>query len=158
MPKEKFTLGNQEILDVKTLSNQSKMRYILEVFNLGKDKEKNEERKKKFIELIGKYYKAYIKSRHDFSHKNNREIYETGRADLHNEIMEIITNMSLSMGLTPEQRQVASYLSENRDEVTRMISACFSDTSSTTITTKSQYLKMKDQLEAYSTKEGPEKE
>ncbi len=114
-----------EILDVKTLSPQTKMRIILEVFDLGKEKIENGERRKKFIELVSRYYRAYIKSGFDVTDKTQREKYEEGRANLHNKIMDVITKMSLSLGLSQEQREVASYLSENRDEVTRMISAYF---------------------------------
>lgn len=126
MPKE-IPSSSSEILDVKTLSPQSKMRYVLDVFDLGKDKEKNEERKRNFIELIGRYNNMYIKSNLNISTGKEGERYEAGRAELHNKIMEILTNMSLSMGLTKEQMEVISYLSKNRDEVSRMISSYFAN-------------------------------
>ena len=148
----------REIYDIKTLSAQSKMKYLLEIFNLGKDEEKNEERKKNFIELISKYHRAYIKSTLNISNKKDGERYEEGRAKLHNEIMEIIKNMSLSLGLTQEQREVASYLSEHRDEVTQMISSYFTLINPNTVDSPSEYSKMKEQLDALSNKTGPEEE
>lgn len=157
MSTETPSLGT-EILDLKTLSYLSKMKYVLEVFDLGNDKQKNEERKKNFIELMSRYHRAYIKSKFDISTKKSRDEYEAGRAELHNKIMDTLTNMSLSIGLTPEQKEVVSYLTRDRNEVTKMISSYFTNTDSTTINTPSEYLKIKDQLNALSGKAGPEEE
>jgi len=49
-------IPSSEILDFKTLSPQTKMRMILEVFDSGVGKKgEKEERKREFIDLIGKY-------------------------------------------------------------------------------------------------------
>jgi len=157
MPKE-LLLDSQESNDLRRLDPQFQIKIILEVFDLPKDKEKNEKRKQEFIGLMRSYNLAYIKSRNDLSSGKKRDQYEAGRAELHNKIMEILTNMSLSLGLSKEQREVISYLSENRDEVTKMISSYFSGISSTTINTPSEYAKIKDQLDALSGKTGPEEE
>lgn len=59
-----------EILDLKKLSPRTKMRMILEVFNSGAgNKQEREDRKQKFINLIGKYNQAIIKSRPSQSEK-----------------------------------------------------------------------------------------
>ena len=59
-----------EILDLKTRSPQTKMRTILEAFDSGTgSKQEREDRKQKFMNLIGKYNQAIIKSRPSQSEK-----------------------------------------------------------------------------------------
>ena len=116
--------SSPEILDVKTLSPQTKMRMVLEIFDLGKDREKNEERKKKFMDLISAYAKLAVRK-----DKNTKKyIYgtETEREKIHNQIMEIIIKMSLSTRLSRQQRELTEYLASDRMLVETMIMSYYS--------------------------------
>lgn len=133
MPKENPAFKPEEVDLIKLLAPQTKMRMLLEIFDLGKDKEKNEGRKKRFIELLGKYHKQMVLARPSRTPGTNitsSEITAVHSSDeskkkLHNQIMEIIRNMSLSMGLNKEQKQLTEYLVGNRDEVEKIIGTYF---------------------------------
>ncbi|MDP3697541.1 MAG: hypothetical protein Q8R55_06030 [Candidatus Taylorbacteria bacterium] len=117
----------KELYDIKTLSPQTKMRYVLDIFDLGKDKEKNKERKNNFIKLIGEYHNASIVSKRKSLDSNITYIEhsDVNKKKIHDEIMDILTKMSLSLGLNKDQRELTDYLARNRDEVERMIGAYF---------------------------------
>ncbi len=113
-----------EILDFKTLSPQTKMRMILEAFDSGADSEQErEERKQKFINLIGKYNQAIIKSRPSQSEKELTYSDES-KKKLHNEIMSVMRSISLSR-INTTVRELAEYLVHNRQEVERMVTSYF---------------------------------
>lgn len=122
MLKEK--LGPKEDFDsVRTLAPQTKIRKLLEIFDLGKDKEKNSQRKQNFIELMGRYHQSGIKYR-----SANPDLIrgsDESKKKLHNEIMEVIKSISISRGLSREQEQLAEYLARNREEVEKIIGVYF---------------------------------
>ena len=126
MPKEKLK-RRDEFEFSRMLAPQTKMRMLLEVFDLGIDKDKNEERKKKFIELLGKYHQASISSKKSevSSGITYNETSDKAKKAIHDQIMEIIRNVSLSKGPTKEQLLLAEYLSRNREEVEKMIETYF---------------------------------
>lgn len=124
MPHES-PLSNPDIYDIETLSPQSRMARLLEVFDLGEDKAMNAARKQKFLELMEKYYEAVVKSR--VNSQNEVSSSNAERAGIHNQIMETIQNISLSLGITPSQRRLAEYLAADRKEVERMISSYFTN-------------------------------
>lgn len=103
------------------------MRIILEIFDLGKDKDKNEERKNNFIKLLGQYHEAYVKHRGSLGGEYETAIThsDVNKKKLHNQIMEIIRNMSLSTGLSRDQQELTEYLVHNRGEVEKMITTYF---------------------------------
>jgi hypothetical protein len=123
MPKENPEIGRQIYGDVETLAPQTKMRMLLEIFDLGKDKEKNEERKRKFIELMGKYHQSGIRQRTE--NLGIAQGSDASKKKLHNEIMEIIRSISLSQGLSKDQERLTEYLARNREEVEKMIGTYF---------------------------------
>lgn len=123
MPKETPEIGRQIYGDIENLSHQTKMRMLLEIFDLGKDKEKNEERKRKFIELLGKYHKSGIRQRTE--NLGIAQGSDASKKKLHNEIMEVVRNISLSQGLSKDQERLTEYLARNRDEVEKMIGVYF---------------------------------
>ncbi|HZZ99732.1 MAG TPA: hypothetical protein VFK07_03425 [Candidatus Paceibacterota bacterium] len=136
MSKEKFspTPDNKEIYDVKTLSAQTKMRILLEVFDLGKDKEQNEKRKEHFLDLVRRYNEAVRsgKAQVDAGFEPNRKQLADAkssnqhRANIHNEIMDIITKISLAHGaISPAQRDLTTYLAGDRKRVQEMIKSYF---------------------------------
>jgi hypothetical protein len=124
---------DRPIYDIKTLSPHSKMIRVLEIFDLGPDKEKNEERKAAFIRLLGQYHESFVRSQvarsaqdvKENSSVGSFEISDEGKKKLHDQIMEAIRNASLSRGLSPEQRSLLEYLAQRRDEVEKMITAYF---------------------------------
>jgi len=143
MPKETPSLSSPE--SVETMYSGTRMRYILEIFDLGKGApEQKEERRQKFIELMRRYNfalkRSKVKTENDEQYytqgksrkKPTKEIHESDdeRADIHNQIMTIIRNMSLSREATSMQKKVAEYLAANRKEVEKMISDYFSVISS----------------------------
>ncbi len=144
-----------EIYNLETLSAQSKMRYILEIFDLGKDKEKNNERKEKFMDLIRQYRELATQK----NKKTKEMIYgsDTERKKVHDKIMDIIIKMSMSVGLSEDQRRLTEYLANNRDEVEMMIKGYFMVSAPVTVNS-SEYLKMKEQLNALGSNTGPEEE
>ena len=129
MLKEKS--ATSEILDVKTLSPQTKMRHTLEIFDLGKGTEEEKKvRKEKFIELIGKYHEAIIKAKplqtgSGLELERRVTSSDVNKKRLHQEIMGILEKMSLSAGLNPDQRKLLEYLAGNRQEVEKMIGTYF---------------------------------
>jgi len=127
---------NFNATELKTLSAQNKVQYLLEIFDLAKDG-KAEQRKDKFIKLLSGYKaaasEARVRSQIDMgssrkrkSELRNLKSSDEGQASLHNEIMDIIRKLSLSVGLSVKQRQVAEYLAASRDEVARMVDGYFS--------------------------------
>ena len=123
MPKE--VLGNlSENFDlIRTLVPQTKMRMLLEIFDVFPDKEVNKKRKEDFIALMGKYYQSGLREKtKDLEVIQNSE---QSKKSLHNQIIEIIRNISLSRGLSKEQQQLTEYLFRNRKEVEKMIGTYF---------------------------------
>lgn len=125
MSKEIPSTNSHEILDIKTLSPQTKMRLVLEAFNYGKgtsdDKEK---RRQAFIDLIGTYNQAIIKSRPVESGSTIVES-DINKKRIHDKIMDVIRSMSLSRELKPSIRDLAEYLIHDRKEVERMVTSYF---------------------------------
>ena len=122
MPKESLPVV-QDILDIKTLSPQTKMRMVLEIFDLGKDMDKNEKRKDDFLNLI-RQYNSLAKQKN----KKTKELIfgsDTERTKIHDQIMDIFIKMCLSVGLPEEQKRLVEYLANNRDEVELMIGNYF---------------------------------
>lgn len=114
-----------EIIDFKTLSPQTKMRVILEIFDLGEGtQEQKIERKRKFLELIGNYNQAIIKARPSESVKEIT-YSDRNKKKLHDEIMSILRTVSLSKQLDQDHRELAEYLLHNRTEVERMVTSYF---------------------------------
>ena len=124
MPGESLP-NRPEIADLKTLSPQSRMARLLEIFDLAKTTDKNAERKEQFLKLAGDYCRSVVESR--VRSANEIADSDTRRAAIHNQIMKIITTMSLSVGLAPDQRKLTEYLVSNRDEVERMITSYFAN-------------------------------
>src|SRR3989344_2494115 len=113
-----------EILDLKTLSPQTKMRTILEAFDSGTgSKQEREDRKQKFMNLIGKYNQAIIKAKPS---QSERELTysDESKKKLHDEIMSVMRSISLSQ-IDPTIRELAEYLVHNRQEVERMVTSYF---------------------------------
>ena len=132
--------NEREIYDVKTLSAQSKVRVLLEIFDLAKD-DKVKDRKEQFMDLVRQYFEASTVARieiqvgRDLNYMNRKksEADSSGKrkAELHNQIMDVITKMSLSQGLTKSQRELATYLAGDRKNVENMIRGYYlSDNSS----------------------------
>ena len=122
MPKENIEHSDQFDL-VRTLAPQTKMRKLLEIFDLGPDKDKNEERKNNFIALMGKYHQSGIREKSE-----NLGVVkgsDEGKKQLHNQIVDTIRNISLSQGLTREQQQLTEYLARNPSEVEKIIGVYF---------------------------------
>lgn len=125
MPKEKFPSHGNELGAVENLSAYTKVRYLLESFDLGRGtKEEKEERKKNFLNLLGDYYYALKKSR--VNSENLIADSAQHRSDIHNKIMDIIRNISLSREITPDQRKISELLASNRELVEVMIDSYFS--------------------------------
>lgn len=122
MRKEKFI--RSETVDPKTMTSASKMEYLLRVFDLAKDGEKAKERKEKFLDLLEQYRASKVEAR--VKSLNQISDSDAYTAKLHNQIMEILANMSLSRGLTENQRKVVEYLTADRKRVTRMVDDYFS--------------------------------
>jgi hypothetical protein len=128
MSKEKIDTENKNenqfnFDDLKKLSPQEKMRILLEIFDLGPNPKENEERKNNFIDLMGEYFRSGIKERTE----NLRTIKDSdlNKKRLHNQIMRIIRNMSLSRGLRKDQERLTEYLVRNRNEVEKIIEVYF---------------------------------
>lgn len=133
MPHEKApSSARSEILDVKTLSAEGKIRTILEIFDLSKDKAGIQARKDRFFELLRRYKAAVdndskarvvigepketlgrIEKKADSSNKFRR--------DIHDQIMDLVSKMAVSRGVRPDQRELVQYLSEERYRVEEMI-------------------------------------
>ena len=146
MSKEVLTHENEAPYDVKTLSAQSKIKYILEIFDSGKGTTKEKEkRKQNFLDLLRVYYGRTVisgaKRQMEFSpqyltKKQKIEIKEKQTSDkdkarIHNQIMEVLANMAHSRGLTPGQMKVVTFLSQEREEVAKMVEGYFTGFSST---------------------------
>lgn len=118
-------IPSSESLDIKTLSSQTKMRMVLEIFDFGQGtQEEKKERKSKFLELIGNYNQAIIKT------KPSELVKEITSSDknkkrLHDDIMSRLRTMSLAKNVTPTYRALAEYLVHNRQEVERMVTSYF---------------------------------
>ena len=147
--------ASADIYDVKTLSAETKIKYISGIFDLGKDKVKNEERKNNFMDLVRKY--KFLSSQKNKKTKELLYGQDTERKIIHDQIMDIIIKMSLSVGLSDDQRKLTEYLANNRDEVELMIGAYLLVNEPVTVKS-SEYLKMKEQLSALSNQTGPEEE
>src|SRR3989338_7695427 len=127
--KEKPEIKSENFDTVKNLDPEIKMAMILDVFDLGKDEEKNKKRKAEFIKLMSKYHEQVIFARPSITPESNitsREITDIHRSDenkkkLHDQIMEILRTISLSVGLSKNQRLLAEYFVRNRSEVERLI-------------------------------------
>lgn len=164
--KERPELKSENFDLVKNLDPQTKMGMILEVFDIGPDKDKNRQRKESFIKLMGKYYEQGIihqASRTPDSNITSGEIDTIHSSDedkkkLHNQIMEILRNMSLSLGISKEQRLLAEYLQRDRAEVERLIQYYFTGKDPIKATSPSEYLKIKEELDFLNGKIGPEEE
>jgi len=112
-------------INIKELSPQNKMRMIWEVFDLGKGTgEERKTRKDNFLKLISKYHEAIIKAKPE-SRISNITSSVINRKQLHNQIMDILQKMSLSLNVPPTHRKLLEFLASNRDEVERMIETYF---------------------------------
>src|SRR5690348_13811752 len=121
MSKEKFSpipTNTREIYDVKTLSAQTKMRMVLEIFDLAKDKAKAEERKQNLLDLMSQYHRAVLSKSRD---KKSIAGSDSERRKIHDQIMSIFDKISLSTGLNPSQRKLVDYLKSERYHVEEMI-------------------------------------
>ena len=123
MPKENLESGRQIYGDIETLSHQTRMRMLLEIFDLGPDAEKNEERKRNFIELMGRYHQSGIRQRSE--NLGVVQGSDVSKKKIHNQIMEIVRSISLSQGLSKDQERLTEYLTRNREEVEKMIGTYF---------------------------------
>lgn len=122
MPYEKAPSSTRtEILDAKTLSAQDKVKRLLEVFDTGKDKEKNKERKQNFNNLLKQYYEISVSERARRISESELETSDKEKAAIHNKIMDIIRNISLSQGITKDQEMLTEYLGRDRKRVADMI-------------------------------------
>lgn len=166
MPKEKPILNPENFDLVKNLDPQTKMGVILEIFDIGPDKDRNRQRKEDFIKLMRKYHEQGIihrASRSPGSNITSSEIKNIHSSDenkkkLHDQIMETLRNMSLSLGLKKEQRLLAEYLQRDRSEVERLIQYYFSVKDPIKTTTSSEYLKTKEKIAYLNKQTGPEEE
>ncbi len=123
MPKETLEHKSQIYSDIEILSNQTRIIMLLEVFDIGPDKTKNKERKNNFIALMGKYYQSGIRDRTE--NLGVTKSSDANKKKLHDQIMEIIRNISLSQGLNKNQQRLTEYLVRNRSEVEKMIGVYF---------------------------------
>jgi len=123
MSKENLESGRQIYGNIETLSHQTRMRMLLEIFDLGPDTKKNEERKRNFIELMGRYHQSGIRQRSE----NLRVIQSSdeSKKKIHSQIMETIRSMSLSRSISKDQERLTEYLARNREEVEKMIGVYF---------------------------------
>ena len=97
---------------------------ILEAFHSGAgSKQEREDRKQKFMNLIGKYNQAIVKSRPSQSEKELTYSDES-KKKLHDEIMSVMRSISLSQ-IDPTIRELAEYLVHNRQETERMVTSYF---------------------------------
>jgi hypothetical protein len=148
MPKESFPseqvspekkkVQDIDVTNVELLSPQTKMRYVLEVFDLGSEPDKNEERRRKFIDLIGAYHTTLMRSR---TLENNKNISESdaNRGQIHNQIMAIFRDISMARNIGENRRKFFEYLSKNRKEVEKMIRAYFSPNKGASNESMSEY-------------------
>jgi hypothetical protein len=122
MKKEKLPI-TKSTPEVRTLSAQTKVRYLLDIFKLAND-DKVEQRKENFIKLLGEYKRATVETRV----RNQSDVIssDSNKAEIHNKIMEIIRNLSLSVGLSEKQRSLTVFLANDRTEVGKMIDSYFS--------------------------------
>ncbi len=112
MPKEKLPSENK-LSDIETLSSHTKVRYLLEAFDCGKGSaEEIQKRKDRFMELMRSYFSLVINSK--AKSENMISASEEHRAKIHNQIMEVVQNISLSMGISENQRKVADFLAKDR--------------------------------------------
>lgn len=150
--KERPELKYENFDAVRTLGPETKIKMILEIFDLGKDKEQNEKRKAEFIKLMGKYNEQSIKfwpsiiPGHNITSSEITDIHSSdeNKKKLHDQIMEILRNISLSLGLNKDQRLLAEYLVRNRNEVEGLIRYYFTGKEALKLTTPSEYLKIKE--------------
>ena len=162
--KEKPEFKSENFDTVKNLDPETKIKMILEVFDLGKDKEQNKKRRAEFIKLISRYHEQVIMSRPSVTPGSNitsSEMTDIHRSDenkkkLHNQIVEILRTISLSMGLSKEQRLLAEYFVQNRSEVERLIVYYFRGKDETR--SKSKYINTKQNIDSINGKTGPEEE
>lgn len=127
------TNKKNEVYNIETLSAQTKMRMLLEIFDLAKDKDKDkiDERKNKFLDLVRQYHESSIVRKIEMQaevdtnflkrKKQKADTSNRRKAEIHNQIMDIITKMSLSQGLTKSQRELVSYLADDRSRIEIMI-------------------------------------
>ena len=137
MPHENAPSSTRtEILDLKTLSAQTKVRMILEIFDLSKDKTGIEARKERFLELLRNYQlalnqaskarvvigepKKIIEKTEEDTNVSNKS-----RREIHDQIMDLISKMAISVGLNSDQRRLVQYLSEERYRVEEMITSYY---------------------------------
>ena len=161
--KEKPEFKSENFDTVKNLDPEIKMAMILDVFHLRKNEVKNKKRKAEFIKLMSKYHEQVIFARPSITPESNitsREITDIHRSDenkkkLHDQIMEILRTISLSVGLSKNQRLLAEYFVRNRSEVERLIVYYFQ---SKDVEPKSNYLLTKQSIDAINGKIGPEEE
>lgn len=161
-----FEIGSENFDAVKNLDSETKTRMILEIFDLGKDPEQNKKRRENFINLISRYHEQIIRSSASVDPNTNiasSELtgissFDKSKKALHDEIMKILTTMSLSVGLSKNQRLLTEYLKRNRDEVGRLIEHYFTGQEPVKVGSKSEYLKTKEQLRFLEGKAGPEEE
>ena len=161
--KEKPEFKSENFDTVKNLDPETKMEMILGVFDLGKDEEQNKKRKVEFIKLMSRYHEQVIFSRPSITPGSNitsSEITNIHRSDenkkkLHDQIMEILRTISLSMGLSKEQRLLAEYFVRNRNEIEQLIVYYFSLKNTFS---KDNYTRTKQSIDAINGKIGPEEE
>ena len=115
---------------------------------------------------MSKYFECGLRHRASITPDTSitsSEIDEISSSDedkkkLHDQIMEILRTVSLSLGLKKDQRLLAEYLIRNRAEVEKLIIYYFVGKEPVKATTLSEYLKTKEQLRALGSDNGPEEE
>lgn len=130
-------------LGPESISPSEKMTMLLRVFNLGSNPEQNQQRRRRFLDLIGKYHHSLISSRVSQAETGEdltKQIIASDkhRKELHDQIMSTFLNASLSRGISQEQKILLDHLARNREAVKEMIGAYFSPTESVSPTTPSQ--------------------
>lgn len=140
----KETLQREIQFNPESISPSEKMKMLLKIFDLGNNPEQNKERRRKFLDLVGAYHQSAISSKAINLDLQKEDLEssitpsDTHKKKLHDKIMALLLNASMSRNLPPDQKSLLDHLSRNRNAVEQMIVAYFSSSKSARPTTPSE--------------------
>lgn len=141
--KLKIEVETRVKFNPELLSPSEKMAILLRIFDLGSNLEQNDQRRKKFLDLAGAYHRSLISSkisRVGSEEEPTKTITNSDqyRKEMHDKIMSVLLNASLSRNIPPDQKVLLDYLARNRRAVEEIITVYFSPSESSRPTTPSQ--------------------
>lgn len=116
----KETLQREIQFNPESISPSEKMKMLLKIFDLGNNPEQNKERRRKFLDLVGAYHQSAISSKAINLDLQKEDLEssitpsDTHKKKLHDKIMAILFNASMSRNRNAVEQMIVAYFSSSK--------------------------------------------